>query len=88
MERWPLEADPLVMHEIIRCEVKERLAASAFLPTLTGKVVRLDCETRNGIYVSRSTQGYFEDLSLFITLGHPAADGSFSTVLTSMDIER
>jgi len=87
MERWPPDADAPVTHLISKCEVKERLDASAFLPTLTGKVVRLDCQS-TGKYVNNSTQGYFEDLGLFIPLGNPAADGSFSAVITSIGIER
>jgi len=87
MERWPPDADAPETHLISKCEVKERLAASAFLPTLTGQVVRMDCQS-SGKYVNNSTQGYFEDLGLFIPLGNPAADGSFSAVITSMGIER
>jgi hypothetical protein len=76
--------------EGMECKVKERLDASAFFSSLTGKAVSVDCLTSAGLSDIRKREAlvYIEDLGLFIDLGRQSPDGSPSAVITDMKIER
>jgi len=73
-----------------KCEVKERLDASAYFSSLTGKAVGVDCLTYMGLsdIPKHEALVYFEDLGLFVDLGRQPSDGSPSTIITDMKIER